>query len=170
MRPAEWARAICRRESHLIKEDETMKETLQASWMATGVVEAPVEQVWEAYVATISQFSSEEKAAVARANGPVRFSLYKAEEYGAATAHMEADRQQHTFVLQGGWWYRGVHSIEPHERGSLLLYRVYNLAQPWQRWMIPLVLERNMPEKTCITHEQLLHQLGEQLGCRAYLT
>jgi hypothetical protein len=150
-------------------EEKTLKTTLQPAWMATGIVEAPVEQVWKTYIVTNEQLTPEEKATVAQAQSPVRFPLYKEGEYGAQTAHKEVDGQRHTFALQGGWWYRGVITVEPHEQGSLLRYQVYNLAKPWQQWMIPVLLERNMPEKTRTTHEQLLRHLGKQLVCQAYL-
>ncbi|GAA3309592.1 hypothetical protein [Nonomuraea dietziae] len=38
---------------------------------------------------------------------------------------------------QGGWWYRGEWSVEPHPRGALVVHRVYNVAE-WMRWAVPL--------------------------------
>ena len=34
-------------------------------------------------------------------------------------------------AIQGGWWYRGVTSVEPHPGGSLVTYTVVNVAQGW---------------------------------------
>jgi hypothetical protein len=38
-------------------------------------------------------------------------------------------------AIQGGWWYRGVTSVEPHPDGSLVTYTVVNVAQGWGRWV-----------------------------------
>ncbi|MEV4159175.1 hypothetical protein [Nonomuraea dietziae] len=38
---------------------------------------------------------------------------------------------------QGGWWYRGEWSVEPHPRGAMVVHRVYNVAA-WMRWAVPL--------------------------------
>src|SRR5262245_54714744 len=38
-------------------------------------------------------------------------------------------------AIQGGWWYRGVTSVEPHPGGSLVTYTVVNVAQGWGKWV-----------------------------------
>lgn len=38
-------------------------------------------------------------------------------------------------AIQGGWWYRGVTSVEPHPDGSLVIYTVVNVAQGWGKWI-----------------------------------
>ncbi len=38
-------------------------------------------------------------------------------------------------AIQGGWWYRGVTSVEPHPGGSLVTYTVVNVAQGWSKWV-----------------------------------
>ncbi|GAA3444419.1 hypothetical protein [Planomonospora venezuelensis] len=43
----------------------------------------------------------------------------------------------HTISFQGGWWYRGEWSVEPHSEGALLVHRVFNVAQG-TRWGVLL--------------------------------
>jgi hypothetical protein len=68
----------------------------------------------------------------------------------------------------------GVHTLEPHERGTMVVHRVYNVARVG-RWMVPLVLlhyrltGRLSAGTLGDSLRDLLRHLGEQLGCRAYL-
>ena len=48
------------------------------------------------------------------------------------------DPTRRTLAVQGHWWSRGVHTVHPRTRGSLVAYRVHNVAS-WGRWMIPLL-------------------------------
>ena len=54
------------------------------------------------------------------------------------TVTVEVDPTRRTLAVRGHWWYRGVHTVTPHLRGSLLDYRVHNAAW-WGRWMVPLM-------------------------------
>ena len=38
-------------------------------------------------------------------------------------------------AVQGGWWYRGVTSVEPHPDGSLVTYTIVNVAPGWSKWI-----------------------------------
>lgn len=38
-------------------------------------------------------------------------------------------------AIQGGWWYRGVTSVEPHAGGSLVTYTVVNVAPGLGKWI-----------------------------------
>src|SRR5439155_18345350 len=44
-----------------------------------------------------------------------------------------------TFCVTGGWWYRGEYELREYPRGTLLTYRVLDVARRL-RWMVPLVL------------------------------
>lgn len=105
-------------------------------WMAAGVVEAPIEQV----------------AALALDAPP-----------GPKVA---VDHARRTVATWGDWWYRGETTLEPHPRGTRLVYRVYNIAQT-QRWMVPLVY---LQTRGALARgfEETLSRLGRQLGCAAY--
>jgi hypothetical membrane protein len=49
----------------------------------------------------------------------------------------EVDHAHRTAAFQGGWWYRGEYSLEPHPQGTRIVHRVYNVAQRG-RWAVPL--------------------------------
>ncbi|MEV7012995.1 hypothetical protein [Streptosporangium sp. NPDC051022] len=63
--------------------------------------------------------------------GPERFVL-------RMPAHaMTVEVTGSTLATQGGWWYRGEYTVEPHSDGALVTYRVFNVAS-WGRWGVPL--------------------------------
>src|SRR5712691_6516486 len=80
---------------------------MSRQWFASGVVEAPVDAVFTALLAV----------------GP-------AADLGdqAEAVTVEVDHDRHTLAVQGRWWYRGVHAVREHPRGSLIEYRVHNVA------------------------------------------
>ncbi|MFB4262227.1 hypothetical protein [Nonomuraea sp. GTA35] len=87
-----------------------------------GIVEAPASRVWDAL--------AEELLPGGRRSG--RFTV---EDAPGHTSTVEV--AGHTISIQGGWWYRGEWSVEPHPQGALLVHRVFNVAQ-WMRWAVPL--------------------------------
>src|SRR3954470_22510034 len=52
-----------------------------------------------------------------------------------STITVTLDRGARSITQQGEWWYRGVTSVEPDARGSLVLYRIFNVA-PGHRWAV----------------------------------
>ena len=76
------------------------------------------------------------------------------------------DRAARSVSQQGEWWYRGVTSVEPDERGSLVLYRIFNVA-PGHRWAVRFV-SRGPLAAAPTAFAKLLGGLGEQLDCAAY--
>ncbi len=146
-----------------------MNKTLQPSWVVSGIIEAPVEQVWEAFFESTPLVSASDKQTVARESGPVRLAGYVGAYSGgiSSKAHTEIDKQHRFIAVQGGWWYRGVHSIEPHERGSLISYRVYNLEQGPARWLIPW-MNPKLGEQMKQGMLDTLHQISEKLHCKVY--
>jgi len=133
-------------------------------WTAAGVVEAPVEQVWEALLAINPYLSVDDRQAIEKESGPLRFTA----NVGYARIVLEVDKQRHSITDQGEWWYRGTQSVEPHQRGSLLVYRVYNIAPAASRWLVPFVV-RNFDAVTRERLQQTLRTLGERLHCRTTL-
>ncbi|MEU7899768.1 hypothetical protein AB0B45_43835 [Nonomuraea sp. NPDC049152] len=58
----------------------------------------------------------------------------------APVAHVERELRKALggeLAHQGGWWYRGEWSVAPHPRGSLVVHRVFNVADRL-RWAVPL--------------------------------
>ena len=76
------------------------------------------------------------------------------------------DRAARSISQQGEWWYRGVTSVEPDERGSLVRYRIFNVA-PGHRWAVRFV-SRGPLAAAPTAFAKVLGGLGEQLDCAAY--
>ncbi|MFI7597071.1 hypothetical protein [Actinoplanes sp. NPDC049681] len=76
------------------------------------------------------------------------------------------DRAARSVVQQGEWWYRGVTSVEPDERGSLVVHRIFNVA-PGHRWAVRFV-SRGPLHAAPTAFAKLLGGLGERLDCAAY--
>jgi hypothetical protein len=83
-----------------------------------------------------------------------------------STITVTLDRAQRSIAQQGEWWYRGVTSVEPDERGSLVIHRVFNVASG-HRWAVRFV-SRGPLAAAPTAFAKLLGGLGEQLDCAAY--
>jgi len=83
-----------------------------------------------------------------------------------STITVTLDRAARSVTQQGEWWYRGVTSVEPDDRGSLVLYRIFNVA-PGHRWAVRFV-SRGPLAAAPTAFAKLLGGLGEQLDCAAY--
>ena len=118
-------------------------------WLATGVVEAPVGAVFTALLA------------VGPAGGADR-----SEPRYAPT--VEVDETRHTLAVQGHWWYRGVYTVREDPRGSLVEYRVHNVARRG-RWVVPL-MQRRLPHDMRRDLAALLESIGRHLDRPAYLS
>ncbi len=105
---------------------------LKPDWSVSGVVEAPVEQVWPL---VLDGFRSTgiDMEAVRNYRGlqPYVTSIGKP---GNGKITVEVDKVQHSIATQGEWWYRGVYSVTSHSRGSLVTYDVYNIAPGIGHW------------------------------------
>lgn len=89
---------------------------------------------------------------------------------GERRMYIEVNQQRHSMAVQGEWWYRGVISVEPHARGSLLVYRVYNIAPGAGWWAAQLVQGPSHARRMRETHLQpLLNAIGERLSCATHL-
>lgn len=142
-----------------------MRKQKPAQWSVSGVIEAPVEQVWAALLDLTPELSEADKQVIAQ-NPPEQ--SYLARPPGAVKAGTEVDVQHHSIATQGEWWYRGVTSVEPHSRGSLVTYRVTNVAPGVGWWAAQLVQgpEHARSMKTIL--EQLLNTIGKKLACNTY--
>jgi hypothetical protein len=68
-----------------------------------------------------------------------------------------------TITLTGHWWYQGVHTVHPHQKGSQVTYKVSNIAQVARTLAF---LQRPFYVKQMRQDfEQLLHLIGSQIGC-----
>lgn len=145
-----------------------MDRRAQTQWSASGVVEAPVEEVWEALL-NVSPFLSPTGWREMALQPDVQPFTIAVGEPGEGRLNLEVDKQHHSFAVQGEWWYRGVHSVEPHTRGSLLVYRVYNVAPGASWWLAQLVQGQNHARDLKEQFRKTLRAVGERLGCDAKL-
>jgi hypothetical protein len=83
-----------------------------------------------------------------------------------STITVTLDRAGRSVTQQGEWWYRGVTGVEPHDRGSLVRYRIFNVA-PGHRWAVRFV-SRGPLAAAPTAFAKVLGGLGEQLDCAAY--
>lgn len=116
-----------------------------------GVIEAPVAKVWVAV--------ADELLPEGRRSG--RFTV---EDVPGHTSTVEV--AGHTISFQGGWWYRGEWSVEPHPEGALLVHRVFNVAR-WARWGVPLANRMfvGFAGSTRAAFMEKLARIGHRLGC-----
>ncbi|GAA3079323.1 hypothetical protein [Streptosporangium carneum] len=92
--------------------------------------------------------------------GPGRFTLRMP---GHA---MTVEVTEETFAAQGGWWYRGEYTVEPHPEGTLFVHRVFNVAARG-RWAAPLAnrLFVGFGGKTRSGFADGLRLIGRELDC-----
>ncbi|TYB55998.1 hypothetical protein FXF51_45090 [Nonomuraea sp. PA05] len=106
-----------------------------------GIVEAPAGRVWAALAAEL--LPGDRRSAVE----------------DAPTVEVAG----HTISVQGGWWYRGEWSVEPHPQGALVVHRVFNVAE-WMRWAVPLAnrMFAGFAETTRQAFGELLANVGRR--------
>ncbi|WP_206185123.1 hypothetical protein [Thermoactinospora rubra] len=85
-------------------------------------------------------------------------------------AHGTVEVGDRSLSIQGGWWYRGEWHASPHPEGTLLVHRVYNVAQ-WMRWGVPLANKFfiGFRETTRDGFAQGIAEIGRRLGVPARL-
>jgi hypothetical protein len=139
----------------------------------SGIVEAPIERVVELLLngdARLLLSANQSRKLVLR-GGPDYFIATFGEHIDASSLKdsqdVAIDRVNNRFVIQGHWWYRGVYTIEPHKRGSLLVYRVYNVAS-YLRWAVP-VMQSGLPSQMNEGMQQLLTAVSDRLQCAVHL-
>ncbi|MER7008974.1 hypothetical protein ABT297_38850 [Dactylosporangium sp. NPDC000555] len=146
-------------------------------WTVAGLVEAPARQVADVLFAIRPGRVSEDNAlllwvtyqplwnnvALALDGGPEEYTLRLGDDPRGYT-RMTLDRPRGMITLQGNWWYRGQHTIESHERGAAVVYRVYNMASGLGRFTVPL-MQRGFGKGMAKGRQRLLDALGERLHC-----
>jgi len=125
-----------------------MRKTLVTE--VSGVVEAPVERVLAGLAEIVTP----------------------APPSGTAHAHPapKVEAIDGGVAVQGDWWYRGEWTVSPHPEGSLLVHRVYNVAQ-WLRWGVPLANRFfiGFRSATRASFAGSLRRLAARIGCTARL-
>jgi hypothetical protein len=141
---------------------------MSRQWLATGVVEAPVPVVFTALrtvgPAADAHPDPASNNAGADSDGVLRYQAPIGDP--ADTVTVEVDPNRHTLAVQGRWWYRGVYTVRECPRGSLIEYRVHNIATR-ARWAVPLMQHR-LPHHMRRDLAALLQTIGRHLSCAAY--
>src|SRR5439155_3722729 len=142
------------------------KPGMSRPWLATGVVEAPVHAVFAALLAVgpapIARHDPARNTdAHADSDGVLRYPAPIGDP--AYTVTVEVDPNRHTLAIQGHWWYRGVYTVRECPRGSLVEYRVHNIATRG-RWAVPL-MQRRLPHHMRRDLTALLQTIGRHLDC-----
>jgi len=132
-------------------------------WSVSGVVEAPVEQVWPLLLDGFRSVGVDRKAVEAY-SGPQPYVTYLGTP-GNGKITIEVDKARHSIATQGEWWYRGVHSVESHRHGCLITYNVYNIAPGIGWWAAQLVQGRENAAKMKGQLQATLDAIGKQLDC-----
>jgi hypothetical protein len=81
---------------------------------------------------------------------------------GGSHLTVSVDRAARSVTQQGEWWFRGVTEVEPGERGSLLVHRVFNVAQG-HGWAVRFVA-RGPLNAAPGAFAETVRVLGERLG------
>jgi hypothetical protein len=138
-------------------------DPLKPGWTVSGVVEAPVEKVWPLLMDSFSTIGVDRKAVEAY-SGPQPYVTYLGKP-GNGKITIEVDKVRHSIATQGEWWYRGVHTVEPHPRGSRVIYCVYNIAPGMGWWIAQLVQGRENAARMKGQLQSMLDAIGKQLSC-----
>ncbi len=113
------------------------------NWVLTAIVEAPPDSVFQRIVALkqqeVKMFGSDYKDA------------------------LTIDEAHLTITLTGHWWYQGVHSVRPHPKGSLVTYKVNNVAQVART--LAFLHRPSFVKQMRQEFERMLQQVGSQIGC-----
>lgn len=151
----------------------------QQGWVATGVIEAPLERVVDVLLSVEEGPVSYENsplllvvpgagALLNRATlrgGPKSFTVH----YGSrAGGTVEVDRGSAYFAFQGGYKFRAEYRFSSHPKGTLLTYSAINVAPVAHQGRAGVRFQFWLGGKLKIGLRGGLRRMGRALGCRAY--
>lgn len=148
-------------------------------WVATGVIEAPLERVVDVLLGVREGRVSERNAplvlAVAGAGpllrratlsgGPRIFTVHYGPQAGGT---VEVDAGAGYFAFQGGYKFRAEYRFAAHPKGTLLTYGAINVAPGEHQRRLGVRLQFWLGGKLKIGLRGGLRRMGRALGCRAY--
>ena len=135
-----------------------MANRTKPQWSVIGLVEAPVEQVWQAMLEEDDLMDTVRKS---------RQDVIVTED--AYAGRTEINMQKHTILRQGHWWYRGVHTVEAHPRGSVIRYEVWNIALGVGWWAAQMVQGPQHAREMRGILEGALQKIGLSLRCHTQI-
>jgi hypothetical protein len=79
---------------------------------------------------------------------------------------VDGDTDASTVVTQGGWWYRDETTVTAHERGSLVVRTIFDVAHRMP-WAVRFVSRKPLKEAPAAFAARLM-DVGDRLGKAAY--
>ena len=128
-----------------------------------GVVEAPPDAV-AAILLDVRPGGRSPLAATGVAE-PAQGDVFTVTKSGSKLT-VAVDRDALMVTVKGEWWFQGVTTVTPDERGSLVVYRIFNAA-PGQGWAVRFVSRGPLNAAPADFAAQLA-TLGTELHCKAY--
>ena len=143
-----------------------MVNSRNSGWEVSGVVDAPPGRVWRSLLNNTTGLSDVDRRAIARHEGSQPYVTHSSSEAGELS--IEVAEQKRTVTTEGGWWYQGTFSVEPYEEGgSLVLYRVENVATGAGWWIARLVQGLNYTREMEQDLQEILDAIERELGVPA---
>jgi hypothetical protein len=148
-------------------------------WVATGVIEAPLDQVVDVLLSVKEGPVGQENAPLLRVipgagpllkraslrGGPEAFTVHYGPQAGGT---VEVDRDSGYFAFQGGYKFRAEYRFSAHPKGTLLTYEAINVAPAKHQDRAGVRFQFWLGGKLKIGLRGGLRHMGRKLGCRAY--
>ncbi len=101
------------------------------------VVKASLDEAWRQVLSEVAGLSESDRALAWSAPPAVR-------PPAAYVPGFHLSETRRVVAIQGGWWYRGVTSVEAHPDGALVIYTVVNVAPGWGKWLAHFIQAREV--------------------------
>ncbi len=148
-------------------------------WVATGVIEAPLEKVVDVLLPVkegpINKQNAPLLLGVAGAGrmlsratlhgGPNSYSVHYGPHPGGT---VEVDATSGYFAFQGGYKFRAEYRFTAHPKGTLLTYEAINVAPAERQDSAGVRFQFWLGGKLKVGLRGGLRRMGRALGCRAY--
>jgi hypothetical protein len=128
-----------------------------------GVVEAPPDEV--AGILLDVRPGGRSPLATTGVADPARGDVFTVTKDGSRLI-VAVDRDALMVTVKGEWWYQCVTTVTPDDRGSLVSYRIFNVA-PGQRWAVRFASRGPLNAAPADFAAQLA-AVGSELSCKAY--
>jgi len=145
-----------------------MDKRRQPQGSVSAVIESSVQSVWQALLNHGFGIPDSERQALDLHSESTPF-IYSIGKPGAGKIHFEIDKNKRQIVVQGEWWYRGVTSVAPTDKGAIITYQIYNIAPGIGWWLAQYVQCRASVNEMKESFIGNLSSISESLGCKAYL-
>ncbi|HEX6354281.1 hypothetical protein [Actinophytocola sp.] len=151
----------------------------QQGWTATGVIEAPLDEVTAVFLKVTEGPVNKDNApllnvvpgagrllgsAVLR-GGPTEFTIRYGPRPGG-TVEVEVERGY--FAFQGGYKFRAEYRFTAHPKGTLLIYRAINVALGNHQDRAAVRFQFWLGGALKVGLRGSLRRIGKALGCRTY--